>query len=212
MLLAVVVCAAASAAWLSGASKFEAEAAQIAELFELKPGMTVADVGAGKGKFTVSLAHRVGPTGRVFSTELGANRVADLRKAFAKSRLQNVMVVEGSEQGTNLPPECCDGILLRDVYHHFTRPESMDASLLRSLRPGGLIAVIDFPPKKWLSWVAPTKGVPKNRGGHGIPLIILLEEMSGAGFQKERVMEHWPDSHTGTLYCALFRRPATPAH
>jgi predicted methyltransferase len=212
VLLAVVVCAAVSAAWVIGASKSEAEAAQIAELFELKPGMTVADVGAGDGEFTVSLARRVGYAGRVFSTELGANRVAHLRKAVAKSSLQNVIVVEGSGQETNLPPDCCDAILLRYVYHHFTHPESMDASLLRSLRPGGLIAVIDFPPRKWLSWVAPTKGVPKNRGGHGIPLNILLEEMSAAGFQKERVMEHWPDSHTGAVYCALFRRPATPAH
>jgi cyclopropane fatty-acyl-phospholipid synthase-like methyltransferase len=122
LLLAVVVCAAASAAWVIGASKSEAEAAQIAELFELKPGMTVADVGAGKGEFTVSLAHRVGSAGRIFSTELGANQVADLRKAVAKSSLQNVIVVEGSEEGTNLPPGCCDAILLRDVYHHFTHP------------------------------------------------------------------------------------------
>jgi predicted methyltransferase len=80
----------------------------------------------------------------------------------------------------------------------------MDASLLRSLKPGGLLAVIDFPPRKWLSDSDPVKGVPANRGGHGIPERVLIEELSSAGFKVNTVVDDWPEDS----YCVVFQKAA----
>jgi len=78
----------------------------------------------------------------------------------------------------------------------------MDASLLRSLKPGGELAVIDFPPRRGLSESDPVQGVPSNRGGHGIPEKILLGELRDAGFVIEKVVEDWPEDS----YCVLAKR------
>jgi predicted methyltransferase len=78
----------------------------------------------------------------------------------------------------------------------------MDASLLRALKPGGQLAVIDFPPRKWLSETAPVEGVPANRGGHGIPKKILIEEVTKAGFRVDKVLDDWPEDS----YCVILRK------
>ncbi len=200
-----LLAALAAAAWLSQERRTEQEAARIAEVMALRPGMVVADVGAGKGRFSVTLAQRVGRAGRVYSTEISPGLLQDIRKAAARAGLGNVTVLEGAERETNLPPACCDAILLRTVYHHLTRPEAINASLLRALRPGGLLVVIDFAPRRWLSWIA--RDVPKNRNGHGIPLPTLIQELTRAGFQQVRSIEPWTKDLEGETYCALFRRP-----
>jgi ubiquinone/menaquinone biosynthesis C-methylase UbiE len=117
--------------------------------------------------------------------------------------LKNVVILAAAEKETKLPDNCCDAIVLRRVYHHFTAPTEMDASLLRSLHPGGLLAVIEFPPRKSLTASDPVKGVPSNRGGHGIPKKILVEELTAAGFKLDKTFDDWPDDG----YCVLFRKP-----
>ena len=92
---------------------------------------------------------------------------------------------------------------MRAVYHHLTQPAEIDASIFQALKPGGRLAVIDFPPQKLLSVFFPVKGVPSNRGGHGIPQKVLIDELTAAGFQVVSVPKGWP----GAGYCVVFRRP-----
>jgi ubiquinone/menaquinone biosynthesis C-methylase UbiE len=181
----------------------QSEVEKLSTILEWKPGRTIAEVGAGHGKMTVAAAERVGPSGHVFSNELDPKRLADILAAVAKRRLTNVTIVKAGEADTNLPPECCDAIFMRDVYHHFSHPAEIDASLLRAVKPGGLLAVIDFPPSKTLGLMAPVKNVPKNRGGHGIPQKVLIDELTTAGFQVALVPTDWP----GRGYCIVFRKP-----
>ena len=123
------------------------EAPQLAELLALKPGMIVADVGAGGGAMSVVMAKWLGPGGRVYATDIRAEQLAEIRAAVAENALSNVVVLEGAESSTNLPSECCDAIFLRDVYHHLTRPHEFNASLLAALKPRGRLAIMDFPPE-----------------------------------------------------------------
>ncbi len=184
----------------------EQEAARIAEAVNLKPGWTVADVGAGDGRFTVELARRVGLHGRLLATEIEAKSLAEIQAAAASAGLRNVTVLEGGERETNLPEACCEAILLRDVYHHITQPAAINASLFRALRPGGTLVVIDFEPGELLTLIAgKVKGVPADRGGHGIPRGLLIREMTAAGFHTVREIPDW--SWPGG-YCVVFRRPA----
>jgi precorrin-6B methylase 2 len=121
---------------------------------------TIAEIGAGKGEMTVAAAERVGPTGHVFSNELDPKRLTNIQAAVAKRKLTNVTIVQAGEADTNLPPECCDAIFMRDVYHHFTYPAEIDASLFRALKAGGLLAVVDFPPSRALGVISPVRGAP----------------------------------------------------
>ena len=90
---------------------------------------------------------------------------------------------------------------MRDVYHHFTKPDEMDRSLFRSLKRGGLLAVIDMNPR---AGTTVPDGVPANREGHGIPQKLLIKELTDAGFVLEKVDSSWPNRD---LYCVVFRKP-----
>ena len=173
----------------------------------LKPGLSVADVGAGSGELTVALAAEVGPGGRVFSTEIDPEAVTQIRAMAAAARLTNVTVVLAQARDANLPTDCCNAVLLRRVYHHVTHPTETNTSLLRALRPGGLLAIIDFSPMfSWL-WPWPPKGVPQNRGGHGIAAQLVIEEVTASGFELVQLSNDWPGRGPLASYCAVFRKP-----
>lgn len=173
------------------------EVKRLAALMEWKPGTFVADIGAGDGRYSFAAADHVGAGGKVYATEIDAKKLEELRSEVARRKLQNVVVVESKEVDTNLPAACCDAIFLRRVYHHLTKPAEFDANIVRSLKPSGRLAIIDFPPRSGLD---PVEGVPANRGGHGIPQKIVIEELTAAGLQVEKVVNDWPDDD----YCVLF--------
>ena len=161
----------------------EPEVARLFGLLQLKPGMTAAEIGAGEGRMTVDMARRLGPDGHVFSTDIGSEQVGDIKN----KGVQNVTVIEGETHSTNLPDGCCDAIWMSKVYHHFTDPRAMDASLVRSLRAGGRLAVVEFAPSRWRFWLSRPDGVPEDRGDHGIPESVLVHELTGAGLRVEHV-------------------------
>ena len=181
----------------------EAEVARLMEVLELKPGSALGEVGAGSGRMTVIAARRLGPNGSVFSTEIEAKKVAEIEQAAAKARLQNVTAILGGEKETNLEADCCDGVFLRRVYHHFTDAAPLNASLFQALRSGGRLAVIDFAPNRLYFWLRRPSGVSPDRGGHGMPPGLLIAELTRAGFVLERQVEDWSAGD----YCVVVRKP-----
>jgi ubiquinone/menaquinone biosynthesis C-methylase UbiE len=156
-----------------------ADVARLVEILNLHEGSVVADIGAGAGPLTVGISPHVGGSGRVYSTDLEPARLAEIREAADRTGLHNITVIEGQPTGTNLPASSCDGIFMRDVYHHFAQPPEMNASLYRSLKPGGHLAVIDFPPRSGRT--APP-GSRDNGANHGILPDDLVRELSAVGF------------------------------
>jgi ubiquinone/menaquinone biosynthesis C-methylase UbiE len=183
-------------------SAAELEVPQLVELLQVKPGMTVADIGAGFGATTVVLAKWIG-SGRVFATDIGDRQLRAIREYAEKEGLKNVEVLEGAAAATNLPAACCDAIFMRDVYHHVTAVDAFNKSVLASLKPGGRFAVIDFVPDPGS---ALPKGVPANRGGHGIPPSVIVDEMKAAGFTHLRTIEKWPPEDKNPLFLVLFQK------
>jgi predicted methyltransferase len=176
----------------------EEDAPKLVEALELKPGMTVADVGTGGGAMTVVLGHWIG-TGRVFATDITERALRTTREYAKQEGLTNVTVIEGGAASTNLPPACCDAIFLRNVYHHITAIEAFNKSLLDSLKPGGRLAIIDFVGRPGSRL---PEGVPANRGGHGIPPSVVIEEMKAAGLTYVRTIEKFD----GVAFLTLFRK------
>jgi len=197
LLRVVLICAMGAVFAVGVRGDAAGEIARLAELMGWKAGVIVADIGAGDGEYTFAAVERVGAAGKVYATEIDAKKIEALKGEVAKRKVTNVIVVESKEADTNLPAGCCDAIFLRRVYHHLTKPAEFDAALVRSLKSGGRLAIIDFPARAGLD---PVEGVPSNRGGHGIPEKIVIEELSAAGLQVEKIVNDWPENS----YCVLF--------
>ena len=214
-----VVCAALAIVGAQGAQQSAAEQAQqekqeraqaeldvpkLVEQLELKPGMTVADVGAGGGAMTVVLGKWIG-SGRVFSTDIGARQLGLIRDYVKREGLDNVTVLEGAAASTNLPEACCDAIFLQLVYHHIKEIEPFNKSLYASLKPGGRLAIIDFVPTKGSKI---PEGVPANREGQGIPIAVVVAELSAPGLAHVKTIDKWPpDEKNPPGFLVLFRKP-----
>jgi SAM-dependent methyltransferase len=181
----------------------ESDLPHLVEALELKPGMTVADVGSGGGAVTVVLG-KWNATGRVFATDITERGLRLTREYAKREGLTNVTVIEGAAGATNLPDACCDAIFMRDVYHHITDVPSFNKSLMASLKPGGRLAIIDFRPDKGSKLPA---GVPANREGHGILPPIVESELTGAGFTHVKTVDKWPPDDKNPLFLVLFRKP-----
>lgn len=166
----------------------------------LKPGLRVADVGAGDGEWAEKLAREVGESGHVYATEVNKDEIEKIQKRIREAGLANVTTILGTQDDTGLPADCCDGILLRMVYHHFVDPARMRASLRGALRPDAALVIVDTEPQK--GW-RHLEGVP-DRGGHGIRESDLVREMTGDGF--EVISRHSDWNGDGDRYCVVFRR------
>ncbi|HSF16684.1 MAG TPA: class I SAM-dependent methyltransferase [Vicinamibacteria bacterium] len=173
------------------------EVERLVDVLDVDPGEVFADVGAGDGRFSLALAARVGHDGLVYATEVDRDDLREIRDRVARDQANNITVIEGSQRSTGLPDICCDGILLRRVYHHFQDPAAMRESLKRALKEDGLLLVIDFGEKR--HWDRPS-GIPESRDGHGVSKKMLVSEMELAGFELVRDMD-WSDGD----YALLFR-------
>ena len=109
-----------------------------------KPGMTVADIGAGTGLFTMLFANAVKPGGSVVAVDISPAFVEYIQETAKKRRMRNVTAVLGNGSDVGLPEASMDLAYLSDVYHHFEHPEETLASIRKALKPGGRMVVIDY--------------------------------------------------------------------
>ena len=160
--------------------EFARDAARLVTALELRPGQTIADIGAGGGQLAVALARTVGPSGRVYATELEEDRRDDIREAAESAALKNVTVLEAQATRTNLPEQCCDALVMRRVYHHVADVRAMNASMRQSLKPGGLLAILDFDPDSAESADPAERDVGEQ---HGVTSATVARELREAGFE-----------------------------
>jgi ubiquinone/menaquinone biosynthesis C-methylase UbiE len=131
--------------------RFEGESREIAAkrkeivaACNLKPGMVVADIGAGTGLFTRLFAAEVGSTGRVYAVDISRKFIDYIEKTAKEAGLQNVTGVVCTPISAELPPESIDLAFICDTYHHFEFPQKTISSIHRALRPHGQLILIDF--------------------------------------------------------------------
>lgn len=182
------------------ATKPSPTAPQILAAIGVHEGSTVCEIGAGDGRMTLAAATIVGAGGRVYSSELGDERVKRLQGLVAGSHSAPITVVAGDVASTNFPDGGCDGLFMSDVYHHFSDPAAMNASILRALKPGGRAAILDFtPPGK----EAPRPAERGNDGMHGILPETVAKEMKDAGLDLVSTDSGW------RWFLSVFSKPKT---
>ena len=111
---------------------------------ELKPGQVIADIGAGSGYHTFRMAEKVGPEGKVLAVDIQKEMLDIIRQRMKKDKVANIEPVLGTETDPKLPAGGVDLILLVDVYHEFAFPFEMTKAMVKSLKPGGRIAFVEF--------------------------------------------------------------------
>lgn len=116
----------------------------IVRALELRPGIAVADVGAGTGAFMEPIARAVGPTGRYLAVDVDPEMVAILAARARRLGLPQVRVVHSRRHDVRLAPASVDLVVVIDTYHHFDPVAPMNRSLFRALKPGGRLVVVDF--------------------------------------------------------------------
>jgi ubiquinone/menaquinone biosynthesis C-methylase UbiE len=121
-----------------------AQRKRIVEACKLKPGMAVADVGAGSGLFTRLFAGAVGPKGKVYAVDIAPKFLAHIKKTCKEGGITNVETVRCSDTSCELPAGCIDLAFICDTYHHFEFPARTMASIHKALRPGGQVVLVDF--------------------------------------------------------------------
>ena len=119
------------------------EAEEVMQLAEVGPGMSVADVGAGEGYYTIRLAPLVGPRGRVLAEDIGPDTRGRLAQRVQRENLDNVAVKLGGPADPMLPRGSFDRIFLVHMYHEVTEPYEFLWHLRESLKPGGTVIVVD---------------------------------------------------------------------
>jgi ubiquinone/menaquinone biosynthesis C-methylase UbiE len=185
-----VACAIATAALVAQSGQdTAADVDRLVKALDIHGGSVVGEIGAGDGALTVAIGKTVGDAGRVFSNELSKDRLAAIGKAVDEAGLKNVTTIEGAESETRFTDQCCDAIFMRDVYHHFSDPAAMNASIYRSLKPGGRVAILDFGPPPGGESADPA-GRARD-GHHGITAPTLERELRAAGFEIVSTIE-WP--------------------
>jgi SAM-dependent methyltransferase len=139
------VMGAAGAGWLDRPERESEEAPEAAlDAIGITKGMVIADIGAGTGYFTLRMARRVGPEGKVYGNDIQPEMLEKLRANAAHENLTNVQTVLGGEADPKLPAGKLDLALMVDVYHELSRPQEMLRAIRASLKPDGRLVLLEY--------------------------------------------------------------------
>ena len=177
----------AGAEWLERPERESEEAPSKAiQALEIQPGQVVADIGAGSGYYTVRLAREVGPTGKVYSTDIQPGMLDLLLRNVAKAKLDNVVPVLGTPDDPKLPPGSLDLALMVDVYHELGAPQAFIRKLRAALKPNGRLVLLEF-----------RKEDPRVpiRPEHKMSVAEVRQEFEPEGFTLSAVLDVLPWQH-----------------
>lgn len=147
------------------------EAQAVMDLAEITPGMTVADIGAGNGYYTVRLAERVGEEGKVLAQDIDEDALSRLGDRVLRERFENVSIKLGAPDDPRLPEDSFDRIFLVHMYHEVQEPYAFLWRLWPAMREGGQVIVVD---------------VDRPTDQHGIDPLLLSCELEQVGYTLDK--------------------------
>jgi predicted methyltransferase len=164
------------------------EDGEIAHRLDLKPGMSVGDIGAGSGYHTVRLSRLVGPTGSVIAQDVTRDYLLELAGRAERMKLTNVRFALGEPHDPRLPAASLDAAILVHMYHEIAQPYAFLYNLVPALKPGARIAIVDL---------------ERPTAEHGTPIDLLRCELAAVGYREIATSELAGDGG----YLAIFSPP-----
>jgi ubiquinone/menaquinone biosynthesis C-methylase UbiE len=182
------------AGWLERPEReAEEEPSRAIEALDLRTGMTVADIGAGSGYYTVRMARKVGAEGRVYATDIQVGMLSIIQRRAKQEMLQNIVPVLGAIDDPKLPSGSLDLALMVDVYHELSSPQAFVRRLREALKPEGRLVLIEF-----------RKEDPRVpiREEHKMSVAQVRDELSADGYAVDKVIDVLPWQHIIVLKAA----------
>jgi len=175
------------AGWLERPEREDEEAPTKAlDALDLKPGMVVADIGAGSGYYSTRIAKRVGPTGRVYATDIQPGMIEILDRRIKSEGLANVTTILGGMDDPRLPPAAIDLAIMVDVYHELQQPQVFLQRLKGAFKPNGRLVLLEFrkeDPRVPILEV------------HKMSVAEVKQELEAEGFVLDKVIDVLPWQH-----------------
>jgi ubiquinone/menaquinone biosynthesis C-methylase UbiE len=175
------------AGWLERRERENEENPDLAlRLLRIRKGATVADIGAGSGYMTIRLARIVGPTGKVYASDIQAGMLTLIQQNVARAKLDNVAPVLGAIDDPKLPADSIDLAIMVDVYHEFSEPQKMLQRIREALKPDGRLVLLEYR--------AEDPAVPI-LADHKMTKAQVKQELEHEGFKQSRVYDDLPWQH-----------------
>jgi ubiquinone/menaquinone biosynthesis C-methylase UbiE len=172
--------------WLERKERDEEEnTAQVLKNLDVRPGMNVADIGAGSGYYSLRIAKQLGK-GKVYAVDVEREMIRYMDERIKKDKLNNLVTVLGTERTVNLPSSSIDLMFLVDVYHELSYPYEMGLSMSDALKPGGRLVLVEFRAE---DPSVPIKTI------HKMSEKQCVQELKAAGFSFEKNMGNLPWQH-----------------
>jgi SAM-dependent methyltransferase len=175
------------AGWLERHERIQEENPELAlKLLDIRPGMVIADLGAGSGYYTRRLAQRTGPKGKVYAVDIQQPMLDLLARSVHRAGLKNVVPVLGEPDDPKLPTAAFDLILMVDVYHELSQPQAVLKRVREALKPDGRLVLLEF-----------RKEDPKVpiREEHKMSIAEAKQELEAEGFALREVLHDLPWQH-----------------
>lgn len=174
----------------------EEQPERMLDALKIKPGATVADIGAGAGYTSLRLARRVGPAGTVLATDVQPQMLAMLQENAKQAGARNIKPVRATQAKVNLPEAAVDLALMVDVYHEASDPEALLVGVKQALKPGGRLVLVEFRGEDPEVPIKPE---------HKMTLAQVRKELEPQGFRFVESLEFLPWQHI-----IVFEKPAEP--
>ena len=175
------------AGWLERPEREDEEAPSKAlDALDLKPGMVVADIGAGSGYYSSRIAKQIGPTGRVYATDIQQGMIDILERRIKNENLTNITTVLGGMDDPRLPPASIDLAIMVDVYHELQQPQLFLQRLKPAFKPNGRLVLLEFRKED--------PDIPILEV-HKMSVAEVKAELEAEGFAIDKVIEVLPWQH-----------------
>jgi predicted methyltransferase len=174
-------------AWLERAERETEEQPQrVIDALEIKPGQTVADLGAGSGYYSFRIAPLVGPTGKVLAIDIEPTMLEAIAQRASREHVANIATVRSSERDPNLAAHSVDLLFMVDVYHELEYPYEVMSKVREALKPGGRVALIEYRAEDPEVMIKPVHKMSERQ---------VRREMQAAGFQHVKTVRTLPLQH-----------------
>lgn len=149
---------------------------KVMDAIGVKPGMMVGEVGAGRGRYAVKMAERVGPTGKIYANDIAPGKLQYLLHRCKRDKITNIEIILGTVTDPRLPKGKLDMVYFINTYHHVEKPVELMKNIIPALKPTGLLVIIEHAPEKATSM-----------GHHCTPEETVLRQAKEAGFKMVRL-------------------------